>query len=138
MTSTVITVAIGLLLCTWVLNLIRRGHLYVGYGSTLLILIGGVMCVALVPTRLVEGLMRAAGKVVSSATIAFLAVYCVLLLLIYVLREITTLSRRLRTLTQQLAIELVRHDGAGDLVEPVSDMHHRTEDLAGVSHSRGA
>ena len=125
--------AIGFLLFGWVISLIRKGRLYVGYGSALLITIGLIICVASVPA-----FMHRIGNVVSGSLPVFLAIYCVLFALIYVFREITMISRRLRTLTQQLAIELARRGGALDSVEPLSKAQYETENAAPLSRSRGA
>jgi len=48
------------------------------------------------------------------------------------------ISRRLRNLTQQLAIELARRGGALDSGEPLSKTQYETENAAPLSHSRGA
>jgi hypothetical protein len=137
-TSTLIVDAIGLLLFGWVVNLIRKGRVYVGYGSALLITIGGIICVASAPTQFVDAFTHRIGKVMSGSLPVFLAIYCILSALIYVFREITMISRRLSILTQQLAIELARHRGALDSGEPLSKTQYETENAIRLSHSRGA
>jgi hypothetical protein len=124
MISMLIVDAIGLLLFVRVLHLVRKGSLYVGYGSALLIGIGGIVCVASAPTHFVEPLLQRAGTILPGGLLVFLALYCFLLTLIYVLNELTALSRRLRTLTQQLAIELARSATAYDSGEPVLKAQH--------------
>ncbi len=139
--------AIGFLLFGWVVNLIRKGRVYVGYGSALLIAIGGTICVASVPAQFVDAvthrlsvdaITHRIGNVVSGSLPVFFAIYCILFALIYVFREITMISRRLRTLTQQLAIELARRGGALDSGEPLSKTQYETENAAPLSRSRGA
>jgi len=111
--------AIGLLLFGWVLNLIRNGSVYVGYGSALLIAIAGIICLALIPVHFLPVFMYHAGNFMPGGFPLFLAIYCILLTLLYVLKEITAISRRLRSLTQELAIELARHGSTTDSGEPV-------------------
>jgi hypothetical protein len=118
-TSTLIVVAIGLLLFGWVLNLIRNGSVYVGYGSALLIAIAGIICIALMPVHFLEVFMYHAGNIIPRGVPLFLAIYGILLTLIYVLKEITAISRRLRNLAEQLAIELARHGSTTNSGEPV-------------------
>jgi hypothetical protein len=129
-TGNLIADAIGLLLFGWVLNLVRKGNVYAGYGSALLTIIGGIICVASAPAQFVETLRHRIGEVMPSSLPVFLAIYCILLTLIYLLREITLISRRLRTLTQQLAIEFARRDGALDSGEPLSKAQHESENAA--------
>jgi len=145
--SILIVDAIGFLLFGWVVNLIRKGRVYVGYGSALLITIVGIICVASVPAQFVDAvthrlsmdaLTHQIGKVISGSLPVFLAIYCILFALIYVFREITMISRRLRILTQQLAIELARHGGALDSGEPLSKTQYDTGKAVSLSRSRGA
>jgi hypothetical protein len=136
--SILVVDAIGLLLFGWVVNLIRKGRVYVGYGSALLITIAGIICVASAPTQFVDAFTHRIGKVMPGSLPVFLAIYCVLFALIYVFREITMISRRLRILTQQLAIELARHGGTLNSGEPLSKTQYETENAARVSHSRSA
>jgi Uncharacterized conserved protein (DUF2304) len=118
--TTLIVDAIGFLLFGWVLNLIRKGSVYVGYGSVLLIAIGANICVASAPTWLVEAFTLRIGKAMSGSLPVFIAIYCILLILTYVFKEISGISSRLRILTQQLAIELARQGGTPDADELLS------------------
>lgn len=137
MISILILDAIGFLLFGWVVNLIRKGRVYVGYGSALLITIAGMICVASAPAQFLNAITHRIGKVMPGSLPVFLVIYCILFALIYVFREITTISRRLRILTQQLAIELARHGGALDSGEPLSKTQYETGNAARLSHSRG-
>ena len=108
--STILVVDfVGLLLFVWVLSLIRDGTLYVGYGSVFLSIIVTLICIAFVPTRFAEALEYRIGSLISGRLLVSLAVYCLLLALIYLFREVTTISRRLQTLSQQLAIEVAKN-----------------------------
>lgn len=93
----------GLGVSVWLLNLIRRGRLYVGYGIVLLALIVGVVVVAVVPV--VRSLTSAlVGALFPREPIAVLGLAALLLLFIYLLHQLSVLSDRVATLTQQLAI----------------------------------
>ena len=138
MTSILIVDAIGFLLFGWVVNLIRKGRVYVGYGSALLITIAGIICVASAPAQFVDAFTHRIGQLMPGSLPVFVAIYCILFALIYLFREITMISRRLRILTQQLAIELARHGGTFDSGEPLSKTQYGTENAAPLSHSRRA
>ena len=138
MISILIVDAIGFLLLGWVVNLIRKGRVYVGYGSALLITISAIICVASAPAQFVDAVTHPIAKLMSGSLPVFLVIYCTLFALIYLFREITMISRRLRNLTQQLAIELARRGGALDSGEPLSKTQYETENAAPLSHSRGA
>jgi len=130
--STLAVVAIGLLFFGWVLNLVRKGSVYVGYGSALLTAIGGIICIALIPAQFLEAFVQHASGVPPRGLPVVLAAYSILLALIYVLKEVTAISKRLRTLTQQLAIELARHGSTFDAEEPVT----KAQSVARISHGR--
>src|SRR5215472_6885297 len=100
---------VGLLLLVWVLSLIRNGTLYVGYGSVVLSIIVTLICISFVPARFAEALEHRIGNLIPGRLPVLLAIYCLLLALIYVFREVTTISRRLQTLCQLLAIELAKN-----------------------------
>lgn len=99
----------GLLLFVWVLSLIRNGALYVGYGSVFLSIIVTLICIASLPTGFAEAFDYRMGRLMSGRLPVVLAVYCLLLALICVFREVTTISHRLQTLCQQVAIEFAKN-----------------------------
>lgn len=87
----------------WILDLIRRGRLYVGYGIVLLALIVGVAVVAVVPFA--RGFAHALlDRLFPSEPVAVVGLAALLLLLIYMLHQLSVLSDRVATLTQELAI----------------------------------
>ena len=87
----------------WILDLIRRGRLYVGYGIVLLALIVTVAVVSVVP--LARGLAHALlARLFPSEPVAVVGLAALLLLLIYMLHQLSVLSDRVATLTQELAI----------------------------------
>jgi hypothetical protein len=87
----------------WLLDLIRRGRLYVGYGIVLLALIVIVVVVSVLPfTRgLTSDLLD---SLYPKEPVAVIGLAAVLLLLIYLLHQLSVLSERVATLTQELAI----------------------------------
>ncbi len=137
MTGILIADAIGLLLAAWILNLIRKGGIYTGYGSALLAVIVGIICIASTPARFTEKVTQWIGTVMPRSLAVFLAIYCVLAAFVFVLREITVTSGRLRALTQQLAIELATR-GAPRSAEPLTEAGHDSHHAARLSHSRDA
>jgi hypothetical protein len=111
--STVL-VEIGLLvLIAWVIHLVRRDRLYSGYGALLIVTFGGAALIILVPglLRMVTALM---GALLPASALMMLAVFLILVMLVYILSQITLLSNRISLLTQELALRQVtsrRRDG---------------------------
>jgi hypothetical protein len=104
----------SLLVAGWVLNLIRHGRLYVGYGIVVLVLVGAIAGMAVVPPfqslslAFIEALYP-------REPVAVIGLGAVLLLLIYVLHQLSVLSERVATLTQELAIRASKNvDRDGD------------------------
>jgi hypothetical protein len=95
--------AIGLLLIIWLVNLVRREQLYVGYGVIIVLAtIGGLAILSIQP---VLDVVNQIGWLASRASgLLVLVVAFVLLMLVYILTQMTLLSNRLTTLTQELAI----------------------------------
>ena len=96
----------------WILDLIRRGRLYVGYGIVLLALIVMVVGVAVVPFArdLAHALLD---RLFPAEQVAVVGLAALLLLFIYLLHQLSVLSDRVATLTQELAIRrsLPKKDG---------------------------
>ena len=98
-TSLVVLLSGGALIA-WILNLVRRGQLYVGYGVIFGGVISGACIVVALPSLLGMGAILRAhleGLIVGASV--FMA-----LLLVYALGQLTILSNRLTALTQELAI----------------------------------
>ena len=91
------------LLGAWILDLVRRGRLYVGYGIVLLALVVTVVVVAVVPFagHLASAI---ADSLYPREPIAVIGLAALLLLLVYLLHQLSVLSDRVATLTQELAI----------------------------------
>lgn len=98
-TSLAVLLAGGALI-VWILNLVRRGRLYVGYGVIFGVAISAACLVVGLPALLGKGAMLQAhreGLIVG-------ALIFIVVILVYALGQLTILSNRLTTLTQELAI----------------------------------
>jgi uncharacterized protein DUF2304 len=98
---------IGVALLVSLLNSVRRGRLYVGYGVIFVAAVTGTLVTVSVP-----GLLRLAERLVSrffpSSPLAVVGLAFHTLLLIYVLGQLTIISNRVARLVQELAIRNVR------------------------------
>lgn len=112
----------GILLLVWVLNLVRGGRLYVGYG-VVFILATVLTMVALSIQALLRLLTRLVGAVYPTSALTLLAFGFIVLMLVYVLTQLTIVSNRVTLVVQELALQrateqagpapLVPRDGAG-------------------------
>ena len=97
----------GLFFLIWVLNLIRHGRLYVGYGVIFIAAILGTMITLSVP-KLLLGVTHLVGAIFPTSALTLLALGFIVLMLLYVLSQLTLVSNRLAMLIQELAIERSR------------------------------
>lgn len=95
---------IGLALLLWVLNMVRRGRLYVGYGIIFVVTTIGVIVIISVPTLLTL-VTHMVGAIFPTSALTLLALCFIMLMLIYVLTQVTLVSNRLAVLVQELAIQ---------------------------------
>jgi hypothetical protein len=95
---------VSLVLMAWVLDLVRRGRLYVGYGVIFLAFLSSSAIMASVP-RLLLAVTRILGVAFPVEPLTLLALGFLGLLQIYILSQLTILSNRLATVVQELAIE---------------------------------
>jgi hypothetical protein len=117
--GTVVLDVVGLSLILWLLNLVRLGRLYVGYGIVLLFGIVATLGVASVPSAraVVFGLLHA---LFPGAELIVVLWAAFVLILIYVLAQLTRIVNRVTTLVQELALgdpARPRSDGSGELAE---------------------
>jgi hypothetical protein len=125
---------LGLLLLLWVLNLVRVGRLYVGYGVLLaMVLVAGTVTLSTPP------LARRASQALAAffpspwAGVAVLGLAFLLAMLVYVLTQVTVLANRLATLVQALAIERARRTPGAEapkaerVLPPYEDEPRRSE-----------
>ena len=109
--GTLIVNFIGLVLLLWVLNLVRRGRLYVGYGVIFVVAILGSVVLLSVPW-LLAAVTHLIGAVFPVSALTLLALCFIVLMLLYILTQITIVSNRLAQLVQG-AVELL-HALRGD------------------------
>jgi uncharacterized protein DUF2304 len=103
----VLTVDVAaVLLIVWLLNLIRRNRLYVGYGAIFVLVIGAGMIALSVPPILAR-INRLGPLLVAASGLVVLVLAFLVLMLIYVLGQLTLLSHRVNALAQELAIRRV-------------------------------
>lgn len=93
----------GLLLIAWMLNMIRRDRLYVGYAAIFVLVTVAGLLVLSVPALRVR-VNRLGTLLTSAAGLVVLALAFVLVMLIYILGQLTQLSNRVTSLAQELAI----------------------------------
>ena len=110
--GTVLLDGVALALIVWLVNLIRLGQLYVGYGVVLLITIGGAGLLISVPSLLTL-VTRLVGAELPASALTLLALGFIMSMLIYILVQITTLSNRLATVVQEFAVRQVGGSPAG-------------------------
>lgn len=103
----ILLTAAGIVIMAWVLNLVRRDRLYVGYGVLLLGSIVGTLVAVLVP-QVLTVLTRILGSPSSFATFTVLALLFVLVMLVYILSQLTRIINRVTVLVQALAIQQAR------------------------------
>jgi len=105
----VVLVLMGLALLLWILNLVRRDRLYVGYGVIFVLAILSVIVILSVPP-LLTFVTRLVGAVFPASALTLLAFGFIVLMLVYVLTQVTILSNRLAVLIQELAIQRAREN----------------------------
>ena len=95
---------IGIVLLVWILDLTRRGRLYVGYGALFVVTILSTIVVISVPPVL-AAVTRLVGAFFPVSALTLLALGFIVLLLVYILTQLTVISDRLAKLVQELAIQ---------------------------------
>lgn len=97
----------------WILDLTRRGQLYVGYGVMFVVTILGSMIVISVPP-LLETVTSLLGALLPVSALTFLALGFVFFMLVYILTQTTIISNRLADLVQELAIQKIQETPSAD------------------------
>lgn len=100
----IVVLLFGLALVLWVLNLVRRDRLYVGYGVFLILCFSGAVAIMAVP-QLLTLLTRVLGGVSRAEALILVTFAFVLFMLIYTLSQVTIVSNRVAALVQALAVE---------------------------------
>lgn len=114
-----VSAIIGAMLLLWVVNLIRRDRLYVGYGVIFVIGTLAALVVLLVPSLLAV-ITRGSNALLAMPALSIVPLALFTFLMVYVFAQITVLSNRVMRLTQELAIRNARQDGhlAPQALEP--------------------
>lgn len=94
---------IGLLLLVWVLDLVRRGRLYVGYGVIFVLVTLGILVLLSAP-RLLTAVTHLVGAIFPTSALTLLALCFIVFFLVYILTQVTLTTNQLATLVQELAI----------------------------------
>lgn len=102
--GTILLMLIGLVLVLWILNVVRRDRLYVGYGVVFIVAILGVIAILAIPPLLVR-ITELVGAVFPASALTLLALCFIVFMLVYVLTQVTIVSNRLAVVVQQLAIQ---------------------------------
>src|SRR4029453_7491000 len=90
----IVLIVVGLTLLAWILDLVRRDRLYVGYGIIFIVTILGALLVLLVPP-LLGGITRLVGALFPASALTLLALCFIIFMLVYVLAQLTVVSNRL-------------------------------------------
>src|SRR5262249_22758824 len=93
---------VALCLLVVVLDQVRRAGLYVGYGVVLVLAIVGLVVIAAVPP-LLHGLTRLVGAAVPGSALVLLSLAFILIVLVYVLTQVTIVANRVAAVVQELA-----------------------------------
>ena len=113
---------VGLLLLVWVLNLVRRDRLYVGYGVIFVLAI--LVFLPLVSIHKFQTLVTRWVDIFFPASgLSLLALCFTVFMFVYILSQTTLLANRLARLVQNLAIERAKEQMKDD----ASSAHHAKE-----------
>jgi hypothetical protein len=94
----------GLAYLLWIVNLSRRGRLYAGYAIVWVVwIILGLLLISIEP--LLSLITRLTGAVYSASALTLLAFVVLFALQLYLLSQLSIISRRVALLSQYVAIE---------------------------------
>ena len=99
----------GIVLLVWILDLTRRGRLYVGYGALFVVTILSTIVVISVPPVLAV-VTRLVGAFFPASALTLLALGFTVIMLVYILTQLTVISDRLVRVVQELAIHQAKED----------------------------
>lgn len=117
-TQGIIVVALAaIVLALWVMNLVRRGRLWVGYGVMFVVAAAASMVTVSVPAVLAV-VTALVGAVFPVSALTLIAVIGMAFLFVYVLSQLTILANRVATLVQELGMERARQHLEGRRPKP--------------------
>ena len=105
---------IGIVLLVWILDLTRRDRLYVGYGTLFVVTVLTTIVVISVPPVLAT-VTRLVGALVPVSALTLLALGFIVLMLVYILTQLTVISDRLARVVQELAIQQAKENKQREL-----------------------
>ncbi len=100
----ILLILVGLVLIIWILDLVRRDRLYVGYGAVFIIPIVCIILVLSIP-QLLNSITRLIGAIYPASALTLLALCFIVFMLVYILTQVTIVSNRLAVVVQELAIQ---------------------------------
>ena len=100
---------VAVILLFYVLNLVRNGRLYVGYGIIFLISMVTIIITVSIP-ELLSAVTKLVGAVFPTSALTLIAFSFVAFMFVYILTQLTILSNRLAILVQELAILRAKED----------------------------
>src|SRR5579864_8675254 len=102
--SIIVLGLLGLVYLVWIFNLTRRGKMYVGYAVVWMVWSVLGFCIVLLPVllRLVTQLV---GAIVPANALSVLGFALLFAMQIYLLSQLSILSRRVTLIAQHIAIE---------------------------------
>ena len=98
---------VALVVLVWILDLTRRGRLYVGYGVIFVLVVVGTMAVLSVPP-LLDTVTNSLGALSPVPGFTLLVFGFTLVMLVYILTQTTVISNRLADVVQELAIQQMK------------------------------
>lgn len=104
--------AVGIYLLLWTLNLVRQGRLYVGYGAAFIALILATLIAVLLPEIVWTTIIRWINPIFPLSAWVVLAFYIIIMILVYIMTQLTIIANRLARVVQEMAI-LKAQDKAG-------------------------
>src|SRR5262245_25711568 len=113
-----ILILIGLALLFWILDLVRRDRLYVGYGVTFILAILAAIFL-LSSSRLLAFVTSMVGAFYPASALTLLALFFIVFMLIYVLTQVTIVSNRLALVVQEIAVQRAREANPNVPQKPV-------------------
>lgn len=119
MVETAVIYIVAILIVVWVVSLVRLNKLYVGYG-VIFVIAFALGVVALTFPFVGKPLASFADIVARSIWLVGLVLAFIVLLLIYILSQLTILSNRLTTLVQTLAVMNARSTTPAERAEAAS------------------
>ena len=115
---------IGIVLLVWILDLTRRGRLYVGYGALFVVTILSTIVVISIPPVLAT-VTRLVGALVPVSALTLLALGFIVLMLVYILTQLSVFSDHFARVVQELAIRQANEDRERELAQVGGRLRNR-------------